>query len=123
MKTDRQKIGALGEELACRWLVSESYSIVGRNIQNKVGEIDIVARHNKYPNKLFFIEVKTIANGSRFHPLDNMTQAKLHKLHKTIITYLDQEKTSLESWQLDALLIRYDPKDKTARIEHHSNLY
>ena len=36
--------GALGEELACRFLESRGYSIVERNLRVGGGELDIVAR-------------------------------------------------------------------------------
>ena len=53
-----QKIGELGETLACEYLIRESFKIVDRNYYQKIGEIDIIARKDKI---IHFIEVKTVS--------------------------------------------------------------
>lgn len=47
MKTDKRKMGDLGEEIACKFLKKNGYIILQRNYVCKSGEIDIVALETK----------------------------------------------------------------------------
>ena len=53
-----KKIGALGEELVCRWLELQNYSLLQQNWRCRWGEIDIIAQ-NRDSKTLAFVEVKT----------------------------------------------------------------
>ena len=57
----KKKIGVLGENMACRFLVKQGFKILDRNYSKKWGEIDIVAKKNKI---FRFIEVKTVVSSS-----------------------------------------------------------
>jgi len=56
-KTEKRKIGDIGENLACRFLESKGYKIIGRNYLKPYGEIDIVAKKGR---ETIFIEVKSV---------------------------------------------------------------
>lgn len=60
-KTEKQKIGANGEEIASLFLIEKGYNIVSRNYLTRGGELDIIAWHTKNSNEktLCFVEVKT----------------------------------------------------------------
>src|SRR3989339_119712 len=77
-----QKIGKLGEDLACKYLQEKGYEILDRNIKTSFKEIDIVARIKE---KIVFIEVKTRTN-LKFGGAD---EAINHKKLKKIITFTD----------------------------------
>lgn len=47
--------GRAGESAAERWLVGEGFEILERNVLNKAGEIDLIAREGE---TLCFIEIK-----------------------------------------------------------------
>lgn len=70
-------MGEKGEEFACDFLMKQGYTIIERNVANKYGEIDIVAKKG---TTVHFFEVKAGKQGSWFNPADNLTRAKLHKL-------------------------------------------
>ncbi|MCF0149779.1 MAG: YraN family protein [Firmicutes bacterium] len=55
-RTEKQKLGAWGEEQACRWLKKQGWTIAARNVTTPFGEIDIIARKR---GCISFIEVKT----------------------------------------------------------------
>jgi len=57
-ETVKKKIGNLGEDIACRFLVKHGYSVLERNYWKKWGEIDIIAKKSK---RLYFIEVKSVS--------------------------------------------------------------
>ncbi|HYG65124.1 MAG TPA: YraN family protein [Thermoanaerobaculia bacterium] len=53
--------GRVGEDDAVRWLESQGYRVVERNVTNHGGEIDLVAREGE---TLCFVEVKARASRS-----------------------------------------------------------
>ena len=71
-----QKIGEIGEEKACDFLMKQGFSVLERNVANKFGEIDIVA---KKAGKYYFFEVKAGKQGSFVNPAENLTKEKLRK--------------------------------------------
>ena len=56
--TEKQKVGEVGENYACKYLEEAGYRIVARNYSKKWGEIDIVAEKAK---ALHFVEVKSVS--------------------------------------------------------------
>ncbi len=71
-----QKIGEIGEEKACEFLMKHGFTVLERNIANKFGEIDIVAKsHGTH----YFFEVKTGRKGGWLNPAENLTKEKLRK--------------------------------------------
>ncbi len=62
-KTQRRHIGDIGEDIACEYLISLGYSIVGRNIQISHKEIDIVAEDD-YTTVI--VEVKTLSHTKEY---------------------------------------------------------
>lgn len=72
-----QKIGETGEEKAAVYLRSRGFAIVGRNIANKYGEIDIVAKKG---GTYYFFEVKAGKKGGWINPAENLTKTKLRKV-------------------------------------------
>ena len=71
-----QALGEVGETAAVSWLKKQGFSIVVRNVANKYGEIDIIA---KKKGIVYFFEVKAGKAGSWFNPAENLTPAKLRK--------------------------------------------
>ena len=74
----KQKIGKIGENIACKYLLKNNYEIFCRNYTSKYGEIDIVAKDLKL-NELVFIEVKTRSNLKYGKPCESVD--KLKKKH------------------------------------------
>lgn len=122
--SEKQKIGEIGENVACKFLLKTGFSILDRNYTKKWGEIDIVAEKM---GKLYFIEVKAVSRDFSFvsqgtldeyKPEDNMHPWKLKRLSRTIQTYLISKKIPEEmEWQVDLLVIFLDLKDKKAKIK------
>jgi putative endonuclease len=61
LKTKKQVVGDWGENVAIKYLERKGYKIVFRNFKCRIGEVDIIAWHNKkfHGDTLCFIEVKT----------------------------------------------------------------
>ena len=99
MKTERRKIGDLGEDIACRYLEYNRHVILERNYLRKWGELDIVScETEKSGSKLHFIEVKSIRCASigevvdglytGYQPEDNFHSHKMERFHRIIRSYL-----------------------------------
>ncbi len=110
--------GLLGESISCRYLKEQGYRIVTRNFLRKGGEIDIVAEKD---GRLHFVEVKTIScengNKSAWNPVDNLHSDKLKRIEATVYNYLSTFHVKREDWQIDAVLINLDRRNKKASIE------
>ncbi len=76
------KLGKTGEDVACKYLQKEGYTIINRNFRSRFGEIDIVALEEN--TILVFIEVKTRRTNTYGRPSDSVDYKKKSKLKKTI---------------------------------------
>jgi len=79
-----QQKGEKGEQAAVTHLQKEGFVIVERNVPNKYGEIDIVARKGRVTH---FFEVKTGMQESWFNPADNMSETKIKKFLVSVQYY------------------------------------
>ena len=119
--SEKQKTGEIGENVAVKFLMKHSFSILDRNYTKKWGEIDIVAEKD---TKVHFIEVKSISRETfskemldQYNPEDNMHPWKLKRLSRVIQTYILQKNLDDREWQLDLLVVFLDTKNKKAKIK------
>ena len=127
-RTEKRKLGDIGENVACDFLKKKGFEIKERNYLRKWGEIDIVAKKS---NIIHFIEVKSVScvtfdnvsHGTmgEFRPEDNMHPWKLRRLSRVIQTYLLDKKLDQE-WQLDLITVKIDQKNRLARAEIIENI-
>jgi len=135
-ETQKQRVGKLGENIACKYLEKEGFLIVERNYWKKFGEIDIVAKKRGI---LHFIEVKSVSRDlsknkvtretrdkeklEEYRPEDNLHPWKLRRLGRAIQVYLVQRKVSHETeWQVDAITVLIDHKKRVGRVEVLENI-
>ena len=82
----RIDLGKYGEDLACRYLQGNGYTILARNFRcHRFGEIDIIAcKQSVYS----FIEVKTRVSTRFGRPAEAVTLAKQRKIYRCAEYYL-----------------------------------
>lgn len=118
-----QKIGELGEDIACKYLAKHEYRILERNYTKKWGEIDIVAQKN---NKIYFVEVKSQNQVDVTHetirPEENMHPKKLQRLSRTIQTYVLEKTIGEVDWQFDLIVVLLNENKKTAHVRRIENI-
>lgn len=127
--SDSQKIGELGENVACMFIMKHGFKVLERNYTKKWGEIDIVAEKG---NKLYFMEVKSVScvtlpdfsgnDSNRKRPEENMHPWKLKRLSRVVGTYLISKRVGNTPWQFDLLLVFLDLKNRTARVKTIENI-
>ena len=129
--SERQKIGEVGEKIACMFLVKHNFKVIERNYTKKCGEIDIIAKKD---NKLYFIEVKTVTHetlnnvscvtSNQINPEENIHPAKLKRFFRTVELYLNFNDVSQETlFQVDAIIVFLDQKNKKAKIKVIENIF
>ena len=124
-RTEKRKLGDIGENIACDFLKKRGFEIVERNYLRKWGEIDIIANRG---DLLHFVEVKSVSTSTVTHgtpdnyrPEDNMHPWKLKRLSRVIQTYLLDKKTDCD-WQLDLITVKMDQEKRLARVELIENI-
>ena len=122
MRTEKRKIGDVGEGIACKFLMKHGYEIVERNYLRKWGEIDIVSKRS---GKLIFVEVKTIVGDlsviretlDNWRAEDNIHIGKLKRLSRIIQIYL-LERGYEGEWQFDVVTVTLDQTKIRTKVQH-----
>ena len=132
-----QKIGELGEELACKYLVKQGHKILERNFTTKVGEIDIITQkdlsvyffevksaktsllHSRTTGSHNFIDYKqkNVASGPYIAPEENFHKHKQRKFLKTIEMYCAYKKVSYETTKASLLVVYIDLENLKSKIK------
>ena len=118
-KTEKQKIGALGESIAETFLRRKGFRIIKKNYRKPWGEIDIIAERG---NIVRFIEVKAVSRErlpdiSRemdYRPEELVDRRKLMKLARTAALYMEVNHDNRE-FQLDVVGVVMHKQSRTAR--------
>ena len=81
----RRAKGKFGEEEAVRWLASQGYDIVERNVVNHGGELDVVAREGE---TLCFIEIKARASDAFGPAIAAVDARKQRRISRAAALYI-----------------------------------
>ena len=118
-RTAKRRLGDIGENIACDFLIGKGFEIVERNYLRKWGEIDIIVKKS---GMIHFIEVKSVTHvTSGYRPEDNMHPWKLKRLSRAMQTYLLDRKLDCD-WQLDLITVKIDEQTRKARVELIENI-
>jgi putative endonuclease len=118
--SDIANIGALGEDIAAKYLKNKGFSVLERNFRRKYGEIDIICEKARI---LHFVEVKSVSqetfyNNSKndnYRPEDNLHGNKAKRLRRVIEVYLDTEANGRE-FEIHLLTVKIDKKNHIAHV-------
>lgn len=103
MPHERQQYGQSSESLAVEFLERRGYTIVARNYRTRLGEIDIIARHN---GAWVFVEVKA-RRSSRFgDPKAALTPTKQRKLSMAALAFLKSRGSTQTKARFDVVTVR-----------------
>ncbi len=97
-KTKNKIKGKIGEEQAKEYLENNNYEILETNYTTKIGEVDIIARHE---NRIVFIEVKERATARFGYPREAVNLKKQQTIRNVADWYL-------KSHRFKDQLIRFD---------------
>ena len=130
IKKNTKKTGDLGEKVTQQYLVEHDFSIVEVNYWRKWGEIDIIAKDTN--DVIHFIEVKTVSHETKdelenavahetWRPEEQVTERKLHQIHKAIQTWLS-ENDYMGEFKIDVVAVRIVPRETYATINFIENV-
>jgi putative endonuclease len=131
-KDNHLEVGKIGEEIACRFLISKGYKIIDRNFSRSYGELDIIAKKGKNIN---FIEVKTISRENNntvtqetnqidgYRPEEKVNPNKVLRLRRIIEVYLSNSNISQETlWSFGIISVILQEKIGVARVKFISDI-
>lgn len=104
-QTPTAETGKHGEEIAAAYYEKHGYTVVGRNVHARCGEIDLIAENEE---TLVFAEVKTRSPGGLGRPCEAVDERKQQKIVKTALVYL-QEHESEKQPRFDVLEVFLAP--------------
>lgn len=115
----KDKLGNHGEKKAAKFLKSQGYKIIDRNVRFSIGEIDIIAKTEK---TLVVVEVKTRLSSKYCHPLEVVDRKKCERIQKMGRQYYRNKKYAAQGFAIrfDIITIIWPdwPKGKQPMIEH-----
>lgn len=91
-KTSTRDKGTVGEDIAEKYLKSQGYDILGRNLNCRYGEIDLVARKKDH---LFFVEIKLRKGNDFGSAIEAVSSTKQKRIRKSAEYFLFKKK----EWQ------------------------
>lgn len=104
MPTARQQTGTAGEDRALAYLQQQGLRLVERNFRCKMGEIDLIMRHDAV---LVFVEVRARADDRHGGAAASITPAKQRRLIRAAQFYLQRLRT-LPACRFDVIAIDGD---------------
>ena len=115
---DRQSLGKHGEDLACAELVRRGYAILARRYRSRVGEIDIVARHD---GTIVFVEVKTRGSDAFGGGELAVTPGKQRRMAQMAVDFLSRRRLHDHPCRFDVVAITFERG--VPRVEVYENAF
>ena len=120
-KTEKRKIGDLGEEIAANFLIKKGYEIIDRNWQRKFGELDIIAKKD---NVYYFVEVKTTkGENQRFSPEDHLDDKKIRKIEMLSNIYVESHGLEKYDNKLSAIFVYLNMETHKAKVDFWEQIF
>jgi putative endonuclease len=113
--TYQKKIGNRGEGIAAEFLLRKGYQILEKNFLSRFGEIDLVAKDS---DAIVFVEVKTRRSQTFGDPEESVTPAKLERIQKAGLMWLQAHPHSPEDWRIEVISILLNEQQCVQDIRH-----
>ena len=104
----QERLGRLGEDIACRELRRRGYAILARRFRTRQGEIDIVARDGE---ALVFVEVKARSSRGFGGALGAVTPHKQRQVVAMAQRYMARVGWGARPCRFDVVAIQSDDRD------------
>lgn len=118
--THAQELGRFAEDIAADYLLSLNWLIIGRNLRNEYGELDIAALDKiSRPEELVIIEVRCRTIGMIQSPLDSIGPKKLRTLINSAREFVNASGWQ-GFWRIDVIGVTLRDKDDISnwQLEH-----
>lgn len=115
-----QELGRFAEDIAADYLLSLNWLILGRNLRNEYGELDIAALDRvSRPDELVIVEVRGRTIGMIQSPFDSIGPKKLRTLINSAREFVNSSDWS-GFWRIDVIGVTLRDKDDRSnwQLEH-----
>lgn len=112
MKRNRE-LGNIYEERAASILITDGYTILERNYQLKIGEIDIIAEKNE---TIVFVEVKYRSSLKFGYGVEAVDLKKIKKIYRVARIYLTKHKNLDKNIRFDCISFLGDKMSWTKNL-------
>lgn len=112
--------GERGEQAAARLLRFHGLTIVGQQVADRFGEIDLIALDRRH-RLVIFVEVKTLVTRKPGHPADRVDDAKQTQITRAALRFLRRQRLLNARVRFDVVAVWW-PDSSTPlpeRIEHY----
>ncbi len=119
MITYQKEIGNRGERLAADYLNQQGYQLLDQKFTAPYGELDLVALES---DMVVFVEVKTRTSESFGMPESGITPAKLERIEKAGLVWLQGHPEMPDDWRIDVIAIQIDQHNNILDLQHFINV-
>ena len=112
-------LGRRGERAAERLLKRKGYLIVGRNVRNPFGELDLIAVDNR---TVVFVEVKSRRSDLE-NPAEAVTDEKQRRLTRASLAFLKRNHLLEHSARFDVVAVVWPKNHRRPRLRHYVNAF
>jgi putative endonuclease len=116
----RRWFGNRSERAAARFLRGLGYRILARNVNLKVGEIDLVALDGR---TLVFVEVRSTECGSIERPTLSIDGEKQRKLTSAAMAFLQQHHLLDHPSRFDVIAVSWPANQRKPHLVHFPNAF
>ncbi len=115
-----QSLGQRGEDYAARYLKRLGYQIVGRQVDLRVGELDIIAVDNSTDGgrTVVFVEVKTRTSDAAGLPAEAVDDRRQQRMTHAALAYLKLHGLLEHSARFDVIALTWPEGERTPTVEH-----
>lgn len=117
MKTSRQQLGAIGENLAADHYTGEGSQIRQRNVNYPCGEIDLIVEEPD--GTTVFVEVKT-RSSRRYGTAEAVHSRKLNRMRRAAATWLAGQ--PYREIRFDVVAVVVDPRTGSHTLERYEGV-
>jgi putative endonuclease len=112
----RRWFGTRSERAAARFLRSEGFRILARNLHSTHGEIDLIALDR---DCIVFVEVRSTASADLERPSASIDSAKQRRLTELALQYLHRHRLLGRPARFDVVLVSWPHDRRSPVIAHH----
>ena len=105
MPSSRQRRGGLAEDQAVLFLRQKGFSILGRHVTSRYGEIDILAKDGE---TIVAVEVKARWNEHYGRAIESVTDRKLNKIMAALEEAMSKLRLTDQAMRIDVITVELD---------------
>ena len=116
----RERAARAGERIGEAMCDLRGYAVIGRNVREGRGEIDLIAKDGE---TVVFVEVKFRSGGDRAAPLTAVGWKKREDVARTATWFLARQGLTDRPVRFDVIGITWEADGSRLRVEHITNAF